>query len=330
MLDCLKNSVGLRDVCDPTSPFGFYLDDQEGINQEGLLQLRSFEKSTAGKVLDSLVREGINRIRSYAMEKLSKDFSFGRKERYSTGIFDQPGNDPYPTEDKLKGKLIDLSGSDFLGASMISVELFSNSAFSSNIYIYDAYTGALLDTVNISHTGGGIETFEIGKTYEGYKFLFVAYDANNVQSIPTYGHGSLYSLHECNCNTGGQACMSFALNGTTPANAKPYFESLSTGSCGMVLHYEVGCSFDAFLCRQAQELAPALRYAIAVGFWTQTYFGSELNSLTLLPKEVRQMARSEAFAGMNRELGTWVKTISPDRVCFVCEEKVMDSYTSTP
>ena len=336
MSEALQNLVGLKDHCDPADTSGLYFDDLAGIDTQSLADLRSMDKRTVDAVFKGLEREAIKKVKNKIRGELGTSFQSATRENYSTGRFKGAGNDPYPLKAELSGKVIKLDKSRYLSALIRSVELYygstvpEGSTVDRDLYLYDTYTGELIETISVSFTKFGIHEFPINKRYLN-KGIYLCYDASQVQGIPTFRENTRYNLYECNCGFGGQSGLVFDISNDPPAEGwRVYEDSLSSGNTGMVIHYEVECSFDAYLAESKADLAEAIRYAMGIEFWTQTYFGSQITPTTLLPKETRNAEISRLRGNLKSELNAFFKTVDLSDICFCEPEGHMESYHSTP
>ena len=326
--NCFDNFIGTsRAICNPVVPeSSLYLEDLAGITLVDAAKLSDSEKLTGKKVMEDVI--------SFAQKLVNEDYkNIIRPYVRQTQILENAiaGYYPIPTtasasEAKYKGVLIRVDDSRNVGIYINTVSLWTDSAQSIDILIFDARNGVQLDVIPITTIGGEITTISVNKFYltEGQNTaIFVAWDEiDNTILTPVFG-------------TGGAGCGSCLKNGqlhfpyvtvkaaeVSNASVPSYSNLRFTGyTGGLSVKFNLECSMENYLCSIRNILKLHYLYKAGSEFMLERIHSTRLNNYTFVTidkaKELREFYEKKYIELMMQTAQT---ARPPDDVCFYCRE----------
>ena len=342
MITCLTDYVTLSEGCSPTAPgSGVYLDKRwpqvRTVNLESLTgtKYRTVDELWAGIYERSLLAfEG--------------DVRSGMKRQFTRtdvvrGITSHEIDSPFTettAADEMRGVYIEVGGSVYADLHVSQVKMYCPFAATVPIYILDANTGNLLDTINLTATGKGYVTAQVNKTYsiagETSKF-FIGYNASaqtsaDTKSLESFGNG-------CHCDCSGYDSEEFVqvTGGSLPSPATtPIIEEnivKSGNSYGLIVTANYSCAVGNFICNHREALLEAFLYRLLIEFLLEAYHSDRVNAFTIYndrdeidsqlygnPDNPRHVG---LYDQMNDKISRALDQIDPvDWICFDCDGDV--------
>ena len=282
MIPILKGYIGLLDVTgNPVS--GRYVNDLPGITTAEFELIRKKEDDAYDE--DSLSIQAWEDIEKRAIKKLEQKLNFWGS-RYKRN-FNYIGNnvtgqytntDSVPKGTSYQGWLFkDFTGHRDLSVHLQYIDLWSDSNIDSQIVIYNAATGDLIDSINHDFEANKINRVVIGKEYSfvQYPKIFVAY---NDQDIGSYKAKNLFFGGIWNLSQKKIANTSSSIIDTNMSAVD------STGQ-GMILSYSIDCSWNNFVSQRIQLFEEPYLYLLGVEFCNERLYSERISQYTLLDRD---------------------------------------------
>lgn len=324
--ECLIGVVGLRDVCETPDGCSLYLDDLPNISREAFALLTDSDRNKISDVFTQIEKRAAALTYLSLVGAMKGNFLKGKAtQRILTGQFES--NDPLITfpQNKLIGKRIYKGESEYIGVNLEQIYIWSEANITgASFYIFDLYTGLLIETLTADLTAGQVNTLNLdGKKYGSKGDLFIAYNGAEIQSKVVSRYGEYWDTYcYCQCN-GSDSCKEFDY--TAPLNAsnlRIYEDNLDSGTdCGIVLGYSKDCNFEEFICRNIDSgIGLILQYHMGIEFWKEDRLDNILNWFSLIKKEDKFSYRSDLEDGIKLALDNFVQQVDGDEVCFECSK----------
>lgn len=319
---CLYDIITVRGICTPGSN-SLFINDLPGVSSQKFELLTSSDDSTAVDLWQKIQREAVNSFYHKVRGGLANKFQLKTLQgKTNASSWTQPFIEQ-AAEDKLRGTIIDLRGSDYLEATIHSIGYYSQGAIvSPAFYVIDLETGVTIDTLTANEvTAAGFYTLTVNKSYPG-KRLFICYDASIILSREAEYLPLSYYM-DCN------SCYSCASCAEVDKNITPIYDNLQT-NCrgGMLLSYSVGCSLDQWLCENQDNLATPLLYHVAKRFFLEVLASDRINRATLMPTEEYDKLVAYCEEEAAESLSSFIDgVVIEDTLCFVCKAKARKKVT---
>lgn len=316
--ECLYDLIGLSDACEGQEACRLYVDTLPGIERNDFEFLTTQQTSIFSEVWEKVERRAVNRIAQDLANAMSDRFEVRPiVEDIQTGIWELP-HTPEALEPKLKGYAIDLRHSRNIQAWISHVELYAQASLSDAIYIYDLYTGALLDTIPFTTLAAGFFTVTINRAYSA-KSLGVFYDGSVVQSMLTQAYSDAYYeniCEPCACTCTHGYCAKIDVGDPVTR------DNIAWSCSGMIVHYAIHCSLEDWICRNKGRISNILWYLVGVEFFMEVIASKRLNELTLISSDRLDQLAGYANAQYQSALNAFTKGAKiEDNVCVECKSK---------
>jgi hypothetical protein len=322
-INCFKNYITLRGVCTEVTPIsGKYFNDLAGVDLKGLSNLSTEEQVSFQGVYDEIYTRSINELESDVQIKMQKYFKSNMLiENITTG-----GNITYEVEtssNEKKGVAIEALGSKNMKLYINNVDLYTTSAITDAIRIYDYNTGVLLDTIAFTSVANTFNRIEINKSYgieSNKRKIFISYNGNLTASIktevaPYYENSSYYPI----------------VRAAELLNSASIIESnltFGTNTCGLIANFNVICSIENFICSNRDFLAMPLMYKLGENYMLERLTTRVLSEDSIFDVEGTEKLRIYYKDKYDASLDSILNSISPqgDEICFPCDKKRTYKY----
>ena len=320
--ECLIGVVGLKDICDSPDGCLLYLDDLPNISREALALLTDADRIKIADVFRDIEKRAAAKTYLSIVSAMAPNFLKNKPtERIVTGQFKETSDLITFPQERLIGKRIDICESEYISVNLEQILIWSESdVVDANFYVYDLFTGLSIDSFSVDLVGGKVNTINISnKKYASKGDIFIAYDANQVQSK----NPSVYPIYDryCSCECGSDSCKYFEYGlGADLTDLRIYSDSLNGSSeCGIVLCYSKRCDFEEFMCRNIDSgIGLILQYQMGIEFWKEDRLDNVLNWYALLKDDKKFQYRSDLEDDLEQALSNFVQQVDGDPICFEC------------
>ena len=274
-ITCLTDYIGLRGTCATATPVsGLYVNDLAGISLKALANLSNEEQQSYQGVWDEIQRRALAELESDTLVKMQKYFKPNVLiENNQTGYFLSPPETETASAFK-KGVAIDIIGSKNMVIFINQVELYTVSAITDSIKIYDYNNGSLLDTIAFTSVANTSNVIVINKSYDltgQKKKLFISYNGALTNSIKT------------TYNPYWEDSANFSIvRGASVASASSVIESnltFDSNSGGLIVNFNVACSIQRFICMNRESYKTPLLYKLGEHVMLERLTSERLNEL---------------------------------------------------
>ena len=327
-MDCLTDLVGIKNTCEtPVSTSGLWLQNLPGFSLK-LADAAVNEETISGL---QLIKDKYIHAQNHIIAQFRAQFQ--DKIRSSSVLSNQVVG-YYPSRIKgvalnntvLKGIKIEIKNQAYMEVFISQVGLmFKDAVSDTNIFIYDLFTGKLLDTFTLDTLAGDPTYISINKSYPTNKqrlSLFICFDAG------------LSDVYETNVYSTGQGCASCSGSGNRYAYVSGVKidkslqkisgnTSVTTGTSGMTVNYSVNCNVDSFLCSIAGKFAWPLLYKWGAEIMAELQYSRRLNSIITIDRKANEELRDEYEAEYMSSMGALINNIQlPNDICFSCNSRI--------
>lgn len=329
LCNCLTGLVGLRGLCEDQSCVRF-VNDIPLLSNQSFTELRDAEHLSAESVFAQIEKNAIDRLSLDVFSKMDGMINrSGQTDYYLSGRIERPLVQ-IPSADELRLFAIDTRG-DFREADIKYIIMQALGPGTIDMYVYDGFTGVLLDSWEQSITAGRntiILPDTVANYYTSEDSIMIGYRPNGVvfhESETTSRTGRKPSPRGgyCDCDPCGHyyQCYRYELGGSDPADLTLHRDDLDYGSnCGMVLNYRVYCSLSAFLCEHTDLLSKPLQLAMGVEFmaYLDQIYG-KANKLTLIDQDTKQAIKDDLKDLYDEALTQFIESSAAKRYCYTCQ-----------
>jgi len=313
VISCLTGYIGLRDVTDdPIS--GDWINDLPGITTNSFNEIAEDEEYDLSRTWEEIQKRSINSLESdinAVLKKYFKNYSFVGNT--TTGFYD---SNTAKTQSAVRsGWLFDMSPySKNLSININVVELYLSSAVNFSIFIYNASTGDLLET--IAHVGTqGINRVPIHKTYPMWRYsrLIVAYDSEAVSTIEA---------------TDQSIGFGYIQRGEVSDSDSKVHSNFVEASTGLIVNFNIICSIDQFVCNRVELFKDAYLYKLGYEFCQERIYSDRVNRYTLLDREEAIRLRDEFKIEYTERINGVLKglKVEDNDFCFECNKAFNMNY----
>lgn len=321
-MECLNNLVDVWNGVDEKDPLKFYLNDLPGFELNNAELIANSEHTDGMELLASNKRE--------AIRHLIEDFSnhLNERARFSTvltnqiaGKYDENLREKPAQAGKYKGIQISLSSYPYLSLYIDRISVFTKSAITTNILVYDLQQGIQIDSFPITTLAGQITPIEVGKEYKNkgqYLNLAFVIDSslsivyNTITSKPC--DRCFYRLESMSRFTDGRGISIDQSDQKIESNVRG-----ESHTNGISVTYSVQCDPTYFLCSMANRFRMALRYRWGMEYFNAVLKSSRANSQTTVLKEDAEQGFADCQLGYQTSMETVLKNITiPNNYCYSC------------
>lgn len=305
MLNCLLDYVGVAD-CEGTAPeSGVYLNELAGVSTRGLDALADDDKRTFLGVWRA--------IQARAARKMYAELA----RLYADSPLMDGGRAGSDAENAQIGAGIPLglrlaqANAPYCAWRVRSVTLRVTNPINFDLNVWDAETGALLDTFPVQAVAGK-NIVSIEKTYLSTA-IFIGYASIFTQTP------ALTPYNACNC---GEECGKISASnvlGIAPALGETAF------SAGLCVEYSRYCAIEKYVCSRKDEFLTLWIAYLTIEWLEERLYSTRLNRFTSLAKE-EATERLRAAQTEARELTAAVRLFDDDSCCKPCPEGLKAVY----
>jgi len=315
VITCFNNLVGIKGVTGYDEPTYDFVNSIAGITTTQLDSIRDLSENYD---IDDTWLEIYNRsIKSFYTDVQSKMKRYFKRYQYQdntiTGYYRE--NTPLPVDEFLNGYLFDfVLESKNLAININSIFVNKTNVGSFNLYVYDATTGILLDTIACG-SGTDFQEIKINKTYSVWKHprLFIAYDETELETIAANDYELKYQ------GTWRKARIA-------KASSKVYQNITNTNQgTGLILNFNVVCSLDNLICSRIAIFQEAFKYKVGVEFCNERIYSDRINPYTLMDRDEAINLRTELIEHYENELTGALDGLQLNErldPCFECSREI--------
>lgn len=322
-LDCLNNYITLRGVCTETTPISSkYFNDLAGVDLKGLSNLSTAEQVSFQGVYDEIYRRSVNELEADILVKMQKYFKANiLLENISTG-----GKITQEVESASayrKGVAIDAIGSKNMRLYINFIDLYTTSAITDSIIIYDYDTGVTLDTIAFTSVANTFNRIQINKSYgieSNRKKIFISYNGSLTDSLqtniaPYYEHSGYFPTVRA----------AKVLNASSKVESNMDFES---NSYGLIVNFNVICSIQNFICSNRDFFTMPLLYKLGENYQLERLTTRALSWDSTFDAEGVEKLRLYYNTKYTEQMDSILSSITPqgDDICFPCDKKRTYKY----
>jgi hypothetical protein len=325
MIDCLENFIGVRGLCTEDPPTsGLYINDLPGIQTSMLEMFSSSENDSFESVwnkvynrtIDNFLADVINMMPvDMKASQILEDVSVGQSKDDKTAI---------TTSNEYRGVYIYASGSTYLKGIVSAVSYYAETGGSVTFKVFDAQDGTELSSKTKTLVAGWNQiVINTSANARGDRLsLFVCYDGNGLDTQETSD-----TVFRGDAESFSQAYGAKVAIGTTPIEDNLTNEG---ETYGIVVHYQMICAVDQFVCRNAHRLATAIRIKAGIELLMEVIMNSEqfnrynAQDIEILKEKV-MMFEDQYEAAM--KVALLHSEPVRDRTCFKCQQSIR--YQST-
>jgi len=315
MINCLFDYIGLQDVTTPTS--GKYLNRLQGIDTNQLDLIRDNETYTIEDAWDDIQNRAIDEFEQRLQEWGAK---FYRNRSYTSNIVTGQYSEDNAISggNNLAGWKVDGSFGYYKNMKLTiqNVRLYSTNSVNSNIFIYNAATGDLLDTIPFAFLANQINEVPILKSYAAWEYprLFICYDESEVNTIKASDLFYQYTFAT------SQARISKGSN-----VVYDNIRGVGSEGQGMIMTYNIDCSLDNWVCQRLDLFTTPFMYLLGYEFCQERLYSDRVNRYTLLNRERARELADYFLERFNVQLKETLNALTIDfgsDFCFKCDREV--------
>lgn len=311
MIDCLVGHIGMIGIQDsPTSDI--YLNDFPGITTERLKIIREQGED------DGLV-DAWEKIEAKAIRDFESDLKFHLKKYFQNYTAVNSGITGYIDDNTIanhgsgyySGFLFDLTTYvTSLKLEINDARIYLASAANFNIKIFDANTGVQLYSQAVVGVEG-INTIKINYAIAAYKHnkVWVVYDTVvPIRAFPSpHWPGALSQ-------------------GRIPTGSAQIASNLDASETGIMLSWVIKCGIDEFVCNRISLFEDSFSYRLAIEFFRQSKYSTELSRYTLIDSSVTDEQIAELKEDYERKINSLFEDLDvpDDGTCFICNKLIND------
>lgn len=313
MISCLFDYIGLLEITTPSS--GVYLNRLQGIETSQLDAIRKEETYNIEDAWDDIQNRAIQEMEQRLNEWGAKYFK--NRSNLLNVLTGQYENDTTVSAgNTYAGWLFNGYGQYYknLELTIPEVHLYSTNTISSDITIFNAATGDILDTISHDFIEDTVNRIYIGKSYPTWKYpkIFIAYDESEVNTITADNllYNVTYETREGRVNKGSQV-VSKNITGA--------------GSQGLIVTYNLKCSWDNWLCQRQELFLTPFLYLLGYEFCQERLYSDRINRYTLLRRERATELAANFLERFNAQMDEILNGLNVDLIndiCFRCEREV--------
>ena len=310
-MNCLDNRIGLRDIdTDPDS--GLYINDLEGITTAQISKLKDDvedyeDTESAWEQIYRRAQWLFDTDIRMKMKKYLKPTSI--RQNIISGQINENTN--IATTAFLRGHFFDFpETSHDLELHLNYAQVYLTAAASFSVFIYEATTGILLDTVTKTSAGPGLVRLDLLKNYAIHEYprLFVCIDHEGLATK---------KADDYDINPMWYTSTNEISNASTPV-----YGSLSSASIALILNYHVRCSMNHFICQHIDLLTTPFMYKLAIEIMKERLGSDQVNQFTLNRDQANELRDSYKIEYEN-SLNEALEGLRPQNgVCFQCNHAV--------
>lgn len=323
-ITCLNDLITLRGTCSDTTPVtGMYINDLAGVDLEGLSQLATDEQKSYKGVWDEVYMRSVNEIEADILVKMQKYFKSNiLLENVLTGVLSQ-NLETESASANYKGVALDLNGTKNTQAFINYVSFYATTAHSGSIYIYDYFTGVLLDTLSYTASANQWNNITVNKTYNAYgerRRLFICYNATSISTYKTDVDSYWEDVPYYTIVRGAKVSTSSSV-----VEANMTFED---NTYGLNISFNLICAIEQFICSKKIFFKMPLAYKLGEHIMLERLTTKRFNDFTTIGMEEVEKLRMYYQGKYNEQIEVVLNGIEPenDDICFPCDKKRMYKF----
>ncbi|OQA07028.1 MAG: hypothetical protein BWY67_01823 [Bacteroidetes bacterium ADurb.Bin397] len=319
-MECFDDLVGVRGLCNETTPKSeIYLDDV-GLTKQDLLafippqysNLEDYFSKRSQFAYKTIATEIYNHFRS-------KYLAYSLIDSHRLGYFNQSLTTNLGANFRGINMQFTQSGG-FYSFTISEINLYLNYTGDVDVVIYDLYQNKLLHTVTVPCVSGKISTAYIHKQFESQKRpanIFIGYNSDGITAINTPIKSGL-CCGKTSCDNSYMTAQGAEIDGTFITSNMDTINQ----TAGVSLVYSVECDHLSWICSHGKALSIPAAYKIAEIVTTDALLhnGGERasNSHTIDKDELEKRALffSRKY---NETVGNLLSNMQlPSNKCFQC------------
>ena len=314
MITCLKDYIGLKDISN-TPLSGRFVNELQGIDTRQFELIESLETYDSKEAWQKIEHRSIKKFESVLNTWAIKYYSnYSYVSNVVTGQYND--NIKIPNTANYAGWLFDGNLSFFknMNLQIPSINIHSDVNVNTDILVFNASTGDLLDTINVDLIGGQINTVVINKQYSLWKYprLFIAYDESEVTTLKAKDFIFTNTVNFTQKRIDKNASI---ISGN--------FSSVGNTGQGMILTYSIECALDNFVCQRLRLFEEPYLYMLGIEFCNERIHSDRISQYTLLDRDRAIELRTEfqeTFDNMIKGILTGLKVdYGNNDFCFACD-----------
>jgi hypothetical protein len=325
-MNCLDNLIGINNACSAVAPTsGRYIQDLPGIT----IKIADAAVTEEGVSGETLIKRKIKSSQDYIVNDiktfLNGKFNFSSLlENKVAGFYKKDQSFSSIEAGKLKGFKIEVDRGDYLQLNIHRIGIKLTSTIDTYVFVYDLYSGNLLDTVPFSSVSGEIVYVNLNKNYQTERqnlSLFICYDSSLSGAYNSTAYDSGAPCRSC----GGRKYYSNVQSGyinVSDQKIGPNFNVSSTSN-GLTVDYSVSCSLEPFICSLSSLLSYALLFRVGADLMMELKCSRRLNSIVTIDASTNEVMydyfQTEYEKAM-RNITSGMRI--PDDICFKCDSRV--------
>ena len=336
-LSCLVNYIGLFNSSLPAPVSGLYINSLPGVTMEQFDKVAKPEQTTYLNVWSDVQTRAIIKLRNtieaslkqrYKLKAITRSLDLGTKidttQPVSTPVSEYRG---FTIELIFKNNF-NIVYSNFQKLYITSLQVYLSGSISVDVpvKVFDMDSGAILDTFTISHTTAtvGWNVIQVNKYYTGFR-LFVGYDATYIAAPFQYINPNINNIYRTIITNfyGYGYANGFIQGGQTTNKDATNIEYNSTDYC-MSGIFSLNCTFDAFICNNANTFAEPLWYQCGAELMTERLYSDRINRFTTIDKEKAKELRDYFSAEADNKLALILDgtELNCSDICLECNSPI--------
>jgi hypothetical protein len=311
VISCLNNYIGVRGIVEYEDPdSGYYINDLQGITTNQLEEISDDEDHYEVRLAWADIYARSSRLLESDIKNAMKKY-FKRYSYVDNSITGQlVDNEAISSSNNWSGVRFNFGyESKNLVLNVSTFDIYLSSAANFTVKVFDLNTGQTLDEIDFEGIQG-LNTYRINKNYAAHRYndIFVAYDANSVESIKMADYQGDYPTQI----------------GSVSKNSPVISSNFNGGNTGISITYNLECSVSNFVCQRIDSFKDAFLYKLGVEFCNERIYSDRINRYTLMDIEEATQLRTEFNDQYNLLIEAALKDLNvhENDVCFECNKAV--------
>jgi hypothetical protein len=324
-MNCLSEIIGIKKACTDTEPSsGLYVNDLPGMSLKIADSAANSEKINGITLIEDRINFASNYIVNDFRNFLQDKFILNSILENSKVGYYKDDNSIVAATNKLKGLRINVREEPFININISRIGLRFDTSITTNILIYNLYTGELLYTLPITTVANEITYIDVNKTIATKRqriSLFVCIDASVSDHYAAYANQSNIGCSTC----GAKKYISTVSSGQIdPASSKTetnYVTSTSTG--GLTVDYSIECDMLNYICSISRSLAWPLLYKTGHLIMQELKHSQQLNTIVMINKAKNEELSTYYEQEYTKAMNQLTSNLQiPKDICFQCAPKI--------
>lgn len=329
-MECFEDLVGIKNTCEtPVSKSGLWLQNLQGFSLKLADSAVSEEYLSGQKLIKEKYIHAQNAIvanfRAQFQDKIKANSVIDNE---TVGYFPERLKLIALNNTYLKGIKIEIRNYAYFEVFISQIGLLLKDAVTGTpIYVYDLFTGKLLDTFELTTVAGQAAYINVNKAYPTKNqrlSLFICYDAGVSDSYET--NITKTSIGCSSCSTGSYNNRYAIVSGIKIDKSVQKVlgnSSATSGTSGLTVDYSISCNLDNLLCSVAGKFAWPLMYKWGAEIMAELQYSRRLNSIITIDKEMNERLRQEYENEYMSSMSALMNNMQmPNDICFSCNSRI--------